>query len=98
MLRLIFSVTLFGILLMGCSKSSLEKLASDTVYLELNNSFWASEHKNKSELWKDAFSYCKKARNKPNCAPVLMEYAFTNGSTSAPPIGHSGHEIDVPNF
>ena len=96
---LISLIMLLSLGLSGCSKSPLEKLASNKVYLELNNTFWASEHEHKSKLWQDALSYCKGKQNqKPNCMPVVMEYAITNGSTTAPAIGHSGNEVDVPNF
>ena len=95
------AVTLVLGCLSGCSKTTLDKLASSTVYYELNNSFWASEHNNKSKLWDEALGYCKNHQvdnNKPNCVPVMMEYALTNGATTAPAIGHSGNVITIPNF
>lgn len=98
-MRKLFLITIFAsFFLTGCEKNPLEKLAGDKVYVDMNNVFWAKEHKANSALWKEGLAYCEKNLKKPNCAPLMMIYMINNGETKAPKIGHSGNEIKIPNF
>lgn len=97
MIRLIF-VFIFSLVLAGCEKTPMQKLASDQVYSDMNNAFWAKEQEKKTQLWEQAVEYCKQNSEKPNCQPVNQVLVITNGTTTAPAIGHSGNSLSSPNF
>lgn len=94
LIKLIIFISI--LLLSACSKTPLQKLASDHLYPDLNSAYWAKEQSNKTSLWTEAVAYCQQNKEKPNCSAVMEVYVITNGSTEAPAIGHSGHPIHVP--
>jgi hypothetical protein len=93
---LILTVSIFS--LAGCSKSPLQKLASDVVYTDMDNAFWSNQQEQKTALWSDAVSYCKQNANKPNCGAVMGVFALSNSSIEVPDYGTSGHVLTVPDL
>jgi hypothetical protein len=85
------------VFLSACNKTPIEKLASNELYPDLS-SIWGNEFKNKTTLWSEAVTYCKKNMHKPNCGSVITLYMIGNGSTEAPPILTSMPAIRMPDF
>ena len=88
------------LLLTGCGQQSdLDKLKSDDVfYVGMNSAYWGKIQNKNSALWHEAVNYCQAHQEKPNCGPVMQTYILSNGSTTAPAIGHSGNSLKTPNF
>jgi hypothetical protein len=81
---LIITVLSLGIFigLSGCSDNSpMGKLKSDVAHPE-TESFWLNENKKNSDLWKEAVSYCKQHKEKPNCSNVLYFNMFDHLKTT----------------
>jgi hypothetical protein len=83
---LLISLGISILLLAGCSKSPMDKLASDTIYSDMNNTFWGKEQDNHTQLWEQALTYCKQNNQKPNCQPVLLVSTINNGNTKLIPL------------
>lgn len=79
MRKLFFLFVCTIILLTGCNKDPLQKLAGNAKYPDMTKEFWEKEYNNKSELWKKGLAYCKLHYKllangtaiKPNCEPVI---------------------------
>ncbi len=87
-MKKVFSLFLgiFILILSGCSKSPMDKLASDNRYPDMNNIFWGKEQDNKTQLWQEALAYCNKNPEKPNCKSIILVSTISNGSTTLVPL------------
>lgn len=94
---LIASVAL-SMCLAGCSKSPLQKLASNNIESDINGEFWTKEQKIKSPLWSKALTYCQQNREKPNCGIVIEIQRFSHGNTELKPYGNSGNYLEAPDI
>ena len=55
----------------GCSQSPMDALKSDTYSEKYSGgSFWDTQSKENTQLWKEAVNYCNKNLQKVNCQPV----------------------------
>lgn len=72
------SLTAVLLLLTACTQDVMEKLESNTYDSSLSLSYWNNEMKENSELWQQAWPYCKANPIKVNCSNVNETWEGAN--------------------
>lgn len=86
------------IVLTGCEKSPMQQLASDHLYSGLTQDFWQKECDKQTNLWKEASTYCRGKKDKPNCAPVIRVYSYARWGNKEITGKLNEHPLDLPKF
>ena len=98
MKKIFIIISIVVILLTGCGKNPMQKLASNTLYSDMTKEFWQKEYNNKTSLWNEALTYCRDNKEKPNCAPVTKIYLDAKWGNTEITGKLNEHPLNLPKF